>query len=106
MSVFSLETLYRLVSRDGGERMEVLERHAPRELVAGRDILRRDGLGRTVVACPKGTVPAQWLELSDVERASLVDPPPPVPNGTMHPGPYGFTPEGVVTGGWSFAEEL
>ena len=45
------------------------------------------------------------LQLSvDVERSELVEPTP-LPRGYMHPGPYGFTPEGVVTGGWMFVED-
>jgi len=46
------------------------------------------------------------LQLSvDVERSELVEPTP-LPRGYMHPGPYGFTPEGVVTGGWMFVEDV
>ena len=33
--------------------IEMLEHTPPAELVAGRDILRRDQLGRTVVAVPR-----------------------------------------------------
>jgi hypothetical protein len=86
------------------EVVEVFEATPSRELVAAKDIVRRDQLGRAIVACPAGTVPAAWLQLTAAERSALVEPPPPVPDGTLIPGRYGFTPSGVVTGGWSFAE--
>ena len=47
---------------------------------------------------PESTVPAAWLQLTPAERDSLVDQPPPVPDGTLRPGPYGFTPANVVVG--------
>jgi len=46
-------------------------------LQSPKDILRRDQLGRLMVACPKRTVPAAWLELTEAERASLVEQPRP-----------------------------
>ena len=78
--------------------IEVLEHQPSRELVASKDINRTDGLGRTVCACPKGQTPPRWLELTKAERDSLVEPPPPPPPGTLKPGPFGFTPEGVRVG--------
>jgi len=82
------------------EVMEVLEQEPARQLVASKDIVRVDELGRRVCACPAGQAPASWLQLTAAERASLVEPPPPVPAGFLHAGAGGFTPEGVVTGGW------
>ncbi len=77
-------------------RVDVFEREPARELVASKDILRRDQLGRTVVACPKGMVPSAWLKLSGVERESLVAPPPPPATGTIRrSGGFGFVVEGV-----------
>jgi|SRR5215207_7697335 len=88
------------------EVVEVFEHRPPRELVAAKDIVRVDGLGRRVYACPAGTAPATWLQLTAAERASLVEPPPPLPHGHMHrSGPYGFTPEGVAVGGWMVVED-
>jgi hypothetical protein len=87
-----------LIGRGGRrERVEVYERQPPAELVAAKDILRRDQLGRTVVVVPKGCVPPSWLQLTEAEQSSLVDPPPPVPAGTMRRrGPFGFYVEGVA----------
>jgi hypothetical protein len=59
----SLDLLERL--RPYREQVEVLERKAPRELVAADDITRTDALGRNVVVVPAGTVPAQWVTLTD-----------------------------------------
>lgn len=87
-----------VLGRGRGERIEVFERKPATELVASRDILRHDQLGRTVVACPKGMPPPAWLALSDEERESLVDPPPPVPTGYLHSNGLGFTPECVRVG--------
>jgi hypothetical protein len=90
----SLELLERL--REGWRPpVEVLEHEPRRELVASKDILRQDGIGRTVVACPAGQPPAHWLQLTQAERNSLVEPPEPKPQGHLNPGPYGFSPEGV-----------
>jgi hypothetical protein len=82
------------------ERTEVVEHKPARERVAGEDITRVDGLGRTMVAVPKGTVPSSWVALTAAEQASLVEPPPPLQQGLMHPGPYGFSPHGIVVGGY------
>ena len=55
---------------------------------------------------PGRNAPATWLQLTAAERASLVEPPPPLPHGHMHrSGPYGFTPEGVAVGGWMVVED-
>jgi hypothetical protein len=83
------------------ERTEVVEHKPARERVAGEDITRVDGLGRTMVAVPKGTVPSSWVALTAAEQANLVEPPPPVRQGHMHPGPYGFSPEGIVMSGFT-----
>ncbi len=93
-----LETLERL--RPFRERVELLERKPPRELVASFDIIRTDALGRQVVACPAGKVPPHWLQLTSNEQDSLVVPPEPAPDGTLEPGHCGFTPKGVVMGGY------
>ena len=87
------------------EVVEVFEHKPPRELVAAKDIVRRDNLGRTVVACPAGQVPPHWLELTAAERAGLVEPPPPLPDGYMRPGPFGFSPVNVAVGRYGFVEE-
>ena len=71
----SLELLERL--RPYREQVEVLERKAPRELVAADDIARTDALGRNVVVVPAGTVPAPWVKLTDEERQALVEAPEP-----------------------------
>jgi len=96
----AIEDLLRGARGARREVIEVLEPKPARGLVASRDILRRDELGRTVVAVPKGQPPAHWVELTPVERSQLVEPPPPVPAGFLHAGAGGFTPEGIVTGGW------
>jgi len=58
-----------------------------------------------VVACPAGQSPAAWLQLTAAERAALIEPPPLRPRGHMNrSGAFGFSPEGVVTGGWTFVE--
>ena len=81
------------------ERVEVLEHRPAPKKVAANDLVRRDQPGRTVVGCPKGCVPPTWLRLTDAERDSLVDPPPPVPTGTMRPSPpFGFRIEGSLSG--------
>jgi hypothetical protein len=93
----SMELLERL--RGGWrEEIEVVEHKPPRELVAAQDITRKDGLGRTVVVVPAGTIPAHWVKLTEQERAALVDPPEPPPDGTLEGGPYGFTPRNVTVG--------
>ena len=77
--------------------IELVEHRPPVEKVAPKDFLRRDQLGRTVVACPMGCVPPSHLRLTHAERASLIDPPPPTPPGTMRPsGPFGFYLENVA----------
>jgi hypothetical protein len=93
----SIELLERL---RGGyrERVEVFEREPPRELVAPDDIVRVDGLGRNVVACPAGQSPPHWLQLTSKERDGLVEPPQPPPDGTLEPGHAGFTPRNTVVG--------
>ena len=58
------------------QEIRVVEHKPARELVAAKDILRTDHLGRTYVACPAGTVPHSELALTDEEGASLVKPPP------------------------------
>jgi hypothetical protein len=78
--------------------VEVLEHEPPRELVASKDIIRKDQLGRNVVVVPAGTVPANWVELTAEERASLLPPPESKPLGYLNPGPFGFSPEGVRVG--------
>jgi hypothetical protein len=95
----SLDLLERL--RPYREQVEVVERKPPRELVAAEDIIRIDELGRQVVACPAGKSPPHWLELTEQERDTLIEPPESLPEGYLHPGPYGFTPEGVVVGGYT-----
>jgi hypothetical protein len=96
----SIELLDRL--REGWRpSVEVLEHKPRRELVAPTDILRQDQLGRNVVVVPAGTVPPHWVELTARERASLVPPPEPKPQGYLNPGPYGFTPEGVRLSGFT-----
>jgi hypothetical protein len=79
-------------------RIEVHEHEPPAQLVAGKDILRIDGIGRTVLACAAGMPPSPWLRLSDEERAGLVPPKPRPPTGFLVPGRGGFTPEGVSVG--------
>jgi hypothetical protein len=95
-----MQSLEELLSQARGRREEirVFEPKPPRELVASKDILRRDGLGRTVVACPAGQSPAAWLELTADERRSLVSPAPPLPDGTLIPGAGGFTPVNTRVG--------
>ena len=92
----SLELLERL--RPYREQVEVVERKPPHELVAPVDIVRTDALGRTLVVVPAGTVPAHWVKLTEEERQALLEPPEPLPDGYLHPGPYGFAPEGVRLG--------
>ena len=53
----SLEMLERFRAGSYREQTEVVEHKPVRERVAGEDIVRVDGLGRTVVAVPKGTAP-------------------------------------------------
>jgi hypothetical protein len=79
-------------------RIEVHEREAPTELVAARDIIRIDSLGRSILAVPRGMAPSPWVRLTDAERAALVPPKPRPPTGYLHPGAGGFTPEGVRVG--------
>jgi hypothetical protein len=94
----SMEVLERLRNVGCRPPVEVYEPKPPRELVASQDILRPDALGRTVVAVPAGTVPPHWVKLTAAERQALVPPPEPKPRGYLHPGPFGFTPEGVSVG--------
>jgi hypothetical protein len=77
--------------------VEVLERKPPAELVATVDILRTDGLGLQVVACPAGQVPPHW-QLTEQEREALIVPPDPPPDGTLEPGHSGFTPRNTSHG--------
>ena len=97
----SIEMLERFHAGSYRERAEVVEHKPVRERVAAEDITRVDGLGRTVVTVPAGTVPPSWVALTAAEQASLVEPPPPLRQGHMHPGPYGFSPEGVVVSGFT-----
>ena len=97
----AMELLERLRTSGYREPVEVFEREPPRELVASADVVRTDALGRNVVVVPMGTVPDHWVKLTDQERAALVEPPPRPPAGYLHPGPYGFSPEGVVMSGFT-----
>jgi hypothetical protein len=93
----SLELLEQL--RPYREQVEVVERKPPRELVASEDIIRVDDLGRQAVACPVGQVPPHWLELTEQERDTLIDPPDPPRDGTLEPlGCLGFTPRNARLG--------
>ena len=78
--------------------VDVLE-HEPRpELVASVDIDRTDAIGRKVCACPAGQPPPQWLTLTRAERDTLVEPPPPAPDGSLEAGHCGFTPRNTRLG--------
>ncbi len=92
----AMDLLERLRGSGYRERIEVVEHKPPRELVASVDILRVDHLGRNVVAVPAGTVPHSNVKLTADERASLVKPAPPKPDGWLNPGAGGFTPENTV----------
>jgi hypothetical protein len=96
----TLEMLERFRAGSYRERIEVVEHKPVRERVAGEDITRVDGLGRTVVAVPNGTVPSSWVALTAAEQASLVEPPRPPPDGWLEPGHAGFTPFNTVVGRW------
>jgi hypothetical protein len=95
----SLEMLERFRRDAYRERVEVVKRTPPRELVSPVDIIRTDALGRQAVACPAGQSPPHWLKLSEQERASLIEPPEPPPDGTLEPlGCLGFTPRNARLG--------
>jgi hypothetical protein len=101
----SRETMLEQLDRASrGQSVEVYEQEPPKQLVASRDIIRSTAYGTLVVACPKGMPPASWLVLTPEEQASLVEPPPPVPRGTMHAYGYGFSLEGVVMGGYTIEQ--
>ena len=70
----------------------------PSELVSPVDLLRTDELGRKYVACPAGQPPHSDLELTEEEKAALVEPQPPKPQGHMTPIAFGFSPENTVKG--------
>jgi hypothetical protein len=78
--------------------LDVLEHEQARELVTPVDIVRTDALGRQVVACPAGQTPPHWLQLTNAERDTLTEPPPPAPDGTLEAGAAGFTPRNVRVG--------
>jgi hypothetical protein len=78
--------------------LELVEHRPAAELISSVDLVRTDALGRQVVVCPSGQVPPSWLELTTKERASLVDPPQPLPEGWLEPGHAGFTPHNVRLG--------
>ena len=82
MSMASLESLERTLGRFQRQDMKLLEHEPARELVAAKDIVRTDGLGRSVVACPAGQVPPTWLTLTTEERDALVEPHPRSPAAT------------------------
>jgi hypothetical protein len=95
----SLDLLERFRASTYREAVEVYERKPPRQLVASEDIIRLDGLGRRVVACPAGKSPPHWLELTAKEREALIVPPDPPPDGTLEPlGCLGFTPRNARLG--------
>jgi hypothetical protein len=79
---------------------------APSELVSPVDLIRVDELGRTYVACPANTAPHSELKLTDEEKASLTEAPPPKPRGFMNPGHCGFTPESIVVSEWPSTEHF
>jgi hypothetical protein len=72
----------------------------PRQKVASEDITRTDAIGRSYVLVPAGQPPDGRVRLTGDEERSLVDPPPPTPEGTMRSGLGGFHLEGVVMGRW------
>jgi hypothetical protein len=75
-----------------------VEHQPARDLVAPQDVLRTDDLGRTYVACPKGQPPPSWLQLTEDERSSLVEPPASPRQGHLHTAGFGFLPENTVVG--------
>ena len=94
----SIESIEQTLDRFRRNEVTVAEHRPARELVSPTDLLRVDELGRKYVACPAGQVPHSSLQLTDEEERALIKPPPSPPQGHMSPGPYGFTPEGVVVG--------
>ena len=76
----------------------MLEHQPVRELVSPVDIVRTDELGRRYIACCAGQPPHSELQLTEEERAALVKPQPPLPQGHMTPIAYGFSPHDVVKG--------
>lgn len=59
-----MDLLERLRGSGYREPVEVLEHKPVRELVSPVDLVRVDGLGRSMVACPAGQVPPTWLTLT------------------------------------------
>jgi hypothetical protein len=94
----SIESIERTLGRFHRQDMKVLEHEPARELVSPVDLLRTDELGRKYIACPAGQPPHSQLQLTDEEKAALVEPGPSLPQGHMTPIAFGFSPNGVVKG--------
>ena len=77
--------------------MKVLEHEPAKGLVAAQDIVRRDELGRTMVAVPAGQEPPSYLTLTEEEKAALV-PADEGPKPKVHASQYGFNPVDVASG--------
>jgi hypothetical protein len=85
----SLESLERTLGRFQRHDLKVLESEEERAPVTPVDLIRLDQYGRTMIACPAGTAPHSWLELSGEEEKALV-PADQGPKPKVLTGPYGF----------------
>jgi hypothetical protein len=97
MSMASLESLERTLTRLRRHDLEVLEHEPAKGLVAAQDILRTDQYGRQMIAVPAGQEPPSYLTLTEQEKAALV-PADEAPKPKTLTGPYGFNPHDAASG--------
>jgi hypothetical protein len=94
----SIESIERTLGKLQRHDFKVLEHEPTRELVSPVDVLRTDELGRPYVACCAGQPPHSQLQLTEEERAALVEPGPSMPQGFRTAVGYGFSPNSVTIG--------
>ena len=93
----SLEALERTLGRFRQNTLRVLEAEEVQAPVSPTDLIRLDQHGRKMVACPAGTSPPAWLELSEQEATALV-PASEGPKAKVHVSQHGFNPQDVASG--------